>query len=211
MNKTHNGCVGWAWLAGGRGLNATAISQIKITGLVFISHPAGTQSQIPPRENRKCCSQEGAARCYPSSQMHTLMPSETGPFLASPRRHTPNYQPSLHLKPSKTQELGTEPPRCSFHLELGQLLIEIAKRLLRPAAPSSRSGVQSSPVLLPTFTPLWSGHAVAKALVMAVYKQHPAQCCPCRDAAAQTPCTLALRALLLQLANNQQGSGPMER
>lgn len=137
--------------------------------------------------------------------MHTPVPSETSPFHSLPK--------GTHLTTSllctSSQKLGTEPLQLQLFFWSCQLLIKIVKRLLCPAAPLSRPGVQSSSVLLSTSTPLWSGHAITKAFVMAAYKQHPAQCCPCRDAAAQTPCALALRALLLQLANNLEGSDPM--
>lgn len=91
LNKTHNGCVGWAWLAGGRGLNATAISPIKITRLGFIQEAHKANSL-----------QERTENAVPRRELSTaILPAKRTPrrpFLASPERHTPQHQPPAHLK-----------------------------------------------------------------------------------------------------------------
>lgn len=133
LNKTHNGCVGWAWLAGGRGLNATAISPIKITRLVFIqeAHKANslqerTENAVPRRELSTAILPAKRTPRRPVSRPR-FWPLLKGTHLTASPLHT--------SKPRQSQELGTESPRCRRLLELGQLLLSPQRCTHLPSTP----------------------------------------------------------------------------
>lgn len=139
LNKTHNGCVGWAWLAGGRGLNATAISPIKITRLGFIQEAHKANSL-----------QERTENAVPRRELSTaILPAKRTPCCPVSR---PRFWPLLKGTHLSTSLLHTSKP-CLKQGTLSEPGLQVCKMQLKIETKDPKISLYLPP-FLPVFCPL---------------------------------------------------------